>query len=146
MEICTFASNSAEISSVADLGGALGARPPPPPPPGTQILLISCSFRENLAKSYVVPPPPPRGVGASPPPPGKILDPPLFIKMVCSILFGFQHRFLVLKWLEISASLSKICCWDQKFVSIPNLNRKNTKRKTSLWVWNIQISWQRVTF
>ena len=46
--------------SVADLG--------PPPPPGTQILSISCSFRENLAKWYVgappprefLPPPPPR--------------------------------------------------------------------------------------
>ena len=33
---------------VADLGEAQGA-----PPPGTQILLISCSFRENLAKTYV---------------------------------------------------------------------------------------------
>ena len=31
-------------------GGAGGA---PPPPPGTQILSISCSFLENLAKSYV---------------------------------------------------------------------------------------------
>ena len=35
--------------------GAWGARDPPPPP-GTQILSISCSFRENLAKSYVGPP------------------------------------------------------------------------------------------
>ena len=48
--------------------GAQGA-----PPLGAQILSISCSFRENLAKSYVGAPPP-RGVGA---PTGEILDPPL---------------------------------------------------------------------
>ena len=47
--------------------GAQGA----PPPLGTQILSISCSFRENLAKSYV---------GA--PPPGEILDPPLMMIML----------------------------------------------------------------
>ena len=59
--------------SVADLGGAQGA---PPPPLGAQILSISCSFRENLAKSYVgAPPPPPPGELA--PLPGEILDPPL---------------------------------------------------------------------
>ena len=33
-------------------------------PLGTQILSISCSFWENLAKLYVGTPPPPRGVGA----------------------------------------------------------------------------------
>ena len=38
----------------------------PPPPPGAQILSISCSFWENLAKSYVDPsPPPPGGVGSA---------------------------------------------------------------------------------
>ena len=41
-------------------------------PLGVQILSISCSFWEILAKSYVGAPP--RGVGA---PPQKILDPPL---------------------------------------------------------------------
>ena len=46
--------------------GARGAHPPPPPPPGAQILSISCSFRENLAKSYVGAPPPP---GSWRPPP-----------------------------------------------------------------------------
>ena len=55
--------------------------PPPPPPPGAQILSISCSFREKLAKSYVGGPPPPRGVGAPPPPPGEILDPPLQVHL-----------------------------------------------------------------
>ena len=55
--------------AVADLGGAQGARAPP----GTQILSISCSFQENLAKSYVGAPPPP----GSWRPPGEILDPPL---------------------------------------------------------------------
>ena len=54
--------------AVADLGGAQGARAPM----GTQILSISCSFRENLAKLYVGVPP--WGVGASP---GEILDQPL---------------------------------------------------------------------
>ena len=39
----------------------------PSPHPGVQILSISCSFGENLAKSYV---------GA---PPGKILHPPLHV-------------------------------------------------------------------
>ena len=38
---------------------------------GTQILSISCSFRENLAKSYVVP------LGELAPPAGEIQDPPL---------------------------------------------------------------------
>ena len=48
--------------SVTDLGGARNA----PPPLGVQILSISCSFWENLAKWYVGAPPwelapPPRG-------------------------------------------------------------------------------------
>ena len=41
------------MDPLADLGG--GTRPPPPefsPPP--QILSISCSFQENLAKLYVL--------------------------------------------------------------------------------------------
>ena len=41
-------------SAVADLGGARGVRVPPL---GTQILSISCSFQENLAKWYVGAPP-----------------------------------------------------------------------------------------
>ena len=57
--------NEPTTFSVADLGGARGARVPPPL--GAQILSISCSFRENLVKSYV---------GA---PPGEILDPPLIL-------------------------------------------------------------------
>ena len=44
---------------VADLRGARGTRVPL----GVQILSISCSFWENLAKSYVGTPP---GVGAPP--------------------------------------------------------------------------------
>ena len=46
--------------SVADLGGAPGARPlplpnttPPPPHPQTKIFSISCSYSENLIKLYV---------------------------------------------------------------------------------------------
>ena len=42
------------LKPVADLGGAQGARAPPL---GTQILSISCSFQENLAKLYVGAPP-----------------------------------------------------------------------------------------
>ena len=60
--------------SVADLGGVRGT---PPPPRGTHILSISCSFRENLAKSYVSAPSP-RGSWRSP---GEILDPPLQIML-----------------------------------------------------------------
>ena len=45
-------------NAVADLRGARGT----PPPGGAQILSISCSFWENMAKSYVGAPP--RGVGA----------------------------------------------------------------------------------
>ena len=52
---------------MADLRG--GARDAPP---GAQILSISCSFGENLAKSYVGAP---RGVGR--PLFGETLDPPL---------------------------------------------------------------------
>ena len=54
-----------EIFTVADLHSKiLDARPPPGR--GVQILSISCSFWENLAKSYVGAPPgelapPPRG-------------------------------------------------------------------------------------
>ena len=56
------------LLTVADLGGGAGGAPPPP---GTPILSISCSFRENLAKSHVGAP-----LGSWHPP-GKILDPPL---------------------------------------------------------------------
>ena len=49
-------------------GGSKGnARDACPPPPGAQILSISCTFRENMAKSYV---------GAPPPPPGELALPP----------------------------------------------------------------------
>ena len=44
------------VTPVADLRG--GARDACPPPPGGQILSISCSFWEILAKSYVGAPPP----------------------------------------------------------------------------------------
>ena len=50
--------------AVADLKGARGT----PAPLGVQILSISCSFWENLAKLFVGPPglaPPPRGNPAS---------------------------------------------------------------------------------
>ena len=46
--------------------GAQGARPPPPPR-APKFFQISCSFRENLAKSYVGAPPP----GELAPPLGK---------------------------------------------------------------------------
>ena len=52
---------------VADLRGAQGT------PPGAQILSISCSFWENLAKLYVGAPTP----GSWRPLLGEILDPPL---------------------------------------------------------------------
>ena len=51
--------------SVADLGAR-----------GAQILSISCSFRENLAISYVGAPPPSGELA----PPGEILDPPLQVE------------------------------------------------------------------
>ena len=51
------------FKSLADLRA--GARDAHPPPPGAQILSISCSFWENLAKSYV---------GT---PPGELAPPPL---------------------------------------------------------------------
>ena len=41
--------------------GSRGTRDARPLPRGVQILSISCSFWENLAKSYVGAPPPPRG-------------------------------------------------------------------------------------
>ena len=53
--------------SGASKGGVRNARPP-----GVQILSISCSFWENLAKSYVGTP-----VGSWRPLLGEILDPPL---------------------------------------------------------------------
>ena len=43
-------------------------------PPGAQILSISCSFREKLAKSYVG-----GSLGSWRPPPGEILDLPLLM-------------------------------------------------------------------
>ena len=61
--------NTSPCSSLARLisgGSKGGARDAPPPPLGAQILSISCSFQENMAKSYVGAPPgelapPPRG-------------------------------------------------------------------------------------
>ena len=47
-------------------------RPLPPPSPGAQILSISCSSMENMAKSYVGAP-----TGSWHPLLGEILDPPL---------------------------------------------------------------------
>ena len=61
-----------ENKSLADLRGAQGRRPLP----GVQFLLISCSFWEILAKSFV---------GA--PLPGEILDPPLYV--INSIIEAF---------------------------------------------------------
>ena len=56
----------AQDVSTCSGGSKGGVRDAPPPPPGAQILSISCSFRENMAKSYVGAPPgelapPPRG-------------------------------------------------------------------------------------
>ena len=59
--------HSCRRQPVADLGGARDTHPP------VQILSISCSFWENLAKSYV-PRPPPQGWRHHL---GEILDPPL---------------------------------------------------------------------
>ena len=62
------------MSSVITSSGGFrgGARGACPPPLGTQILSISCSFQENLAKLYVGAPP-----GKLVPSPGEILDLPL---------------------------------------------------------------------
>ena len=53
-------------------GGSKGGRRGRAPPPGVQILSISCSFWENLTKSYVGAP-----LGSWRPLLGEILDPPL---------------------------------------------------------------------
>ena len=58
-EICGMEMKMVYIA-VADLGGA---HPAPPPPPWSKIFSISCSFSENLTKSYVAPP---RGLAPSP--------------------------------------------------------------------------------
>ena len=52
------------------------------PPPGVQILSISCSFWENLAKSYVGAPP----LKSWRPLLGEILDPPLVCVCCCSFI------------------------------------------------------------
>ena len=92
--------------SVADLHSKiLDTRPPP-----VQILSISCSFWENLAKSYVGAPPPP-----PPPPPGswrpllgEILDPPLHVK---HNLAPTSLRAVIIQYLAIYVSrpLRKAC-------------------------------------
>ena len=56
-------------------------------PQEVQILSISCSFWENLAKSYVGAP-----LESWRPHLGKILDPPL--KMVIKILMAYYHWLL----------------------------------------------------
>ena len=53
------------------------------PPLGVQILSISCSFWENLAKSYVGAPP-----GELAPPLGEILDPPLVSIVFIQVLYA----------------------------------------------------------
>ena len=70
---------------MADLRGGAGHVPPPP---GVQILLISCSFWEILAKSYVGAPP-----GSWRPLLGEILDPPLISVDKCLFrVFPVLHR------------------------------------------------------
>ena len=62
--------------SLVDLSGAQGT-------PRAQILSISCSFWENLAKLYVGAPPPPKGWR---PDLEGILDPPLLFKKLAETL------------------------------------------------------------
>ena len=70
--------------SVADLRGAQGMRPPL----GIQILSISCSFWENLAKSYVG-----ARLGSWRPLLGEILDPPLKIILMTKSRFKLENLF-----------------------------------------------------
>ena len=86
-------------SAVADLHSKiLDARTP-----GVQILLISCSFRENLAKLYVGAPLP----QSLSPLLGEILDPPL-LRYLCNALKSFfsmnQECCLLLSVIEVFLS------------------------------------------
>ena len=79
---------------MADLSGGGGVRDARPPPLGVQILSISCSFWENLAKLCVHAPP----GGFTPPPggnPGSVTE--MGLKFLCkSLVYGEVRDFLLL--------------------------------------------------
>ena len=54
-----------KLKTVSLLSGGFRGRPRRVPPLRPKIFLISCSFSQNLAKSYVGAPPPPPRVGAT---------------------------------------------------------------------------------
>ena len=90
------------------------------PPPRVQILSISCSFWENLAKSYIGAPP-----ESWRPHLGEILDPPLFclsqtcwekpLKIAHSLKFWQKNSFCI-RNLGVAKSKNKTsCCRSSNF-------------------------------
>ena len=77
------------------------------PPPGVQILSISCSFWENLAKSYVGAPP----LGSWRPLLGEILDPPLNSQGVESTrtIFSLLDHYILPFYCLLFYIFSKFC-------------------------------------
>ena len=104
------------LYSVADLRGA---RPSPPSPVEAQILSISCSFWENLAKSYVGAPPHPSGSWR--PILGEILDPPLILylrrknfganRLITYLAIQADRNWLCVNTSIYCHSIQKIVVW-----------------------------------
>ena len=84
------------MCTVADLRGARGMRTPL-----VQILSISCSFWENLAKSYVGAP-----LGSWRPLLGEILDPPLVYEVQIPVTAEFLQ---ILHQLEPVTNCKCLC-------------------------------------
>ena len=105
--------------SVADLVGGRTQRAPPPPRP--KIFLISCSFSENLTKSYVGAPP----EGQRPLLQG-ILDPPLIFAHK-SRTIEYVRRFFT-SWLS-GGSWDYFCG-----ASVNSLDCQGLKSITAVWI------------
>ena len=85
-----------------------------PPPPGVQILSISCSFWENLAKSYVGAPP-----GSWRPLLGEILDPPLSMINPFYDTKGNSLPLPLQKW-NYKENVTSLFCWTNQTGNFKN--------------------------
>ena len=119
--------------SVADLRQRPGARSPPPL--RFKIFSISCSFSENLAKSYIGAPL--QRVG--PPSQGESWNRP----WLCQTLFGFHH-FRSLRTVCDRSVMLSLTYWGEKCQKSQNVLKQNIPFPQSLKNWNFSLKAQKL--